>query len=218
MGGSFNPIHLGHIHAAKHVMKKTKLDGIWFVPAYFPPHKSPDKFVSSYHRYAMVSLATYRIEKFKALTLELEMSSVCYTIDTIKLLLDKYEKVIYRGDIPQLFFIMGSDSLLEIQTWKDYERLIEMIFFIVLQRDIGIFNSLYDMPDLIKKRFTMRFDELDLGKKNILLLKGRMPDISSSKIRELIKEGKDVSKLVPKSVYCYINKYKLYKEVNHFEE
>lgn len=210
MGGSFNPVHLGHLHAAKHVIKKTKLDEIWFVPAYFPPHKPSNEFISSYHRFAMVSLATYRIEKFKALTLELEKSSVCYTIDTIKLLLEKYEKIIYNINIPELFFIMGSDSLLEIQTWKEYEKLIEMIFFIVVERDRCIFDSLYSLPCMIKNRFTMRFDELNLKKKNILLLKGRMLDISSSKIRELIKEGRDISKLVPKSVYCYINKYKLY--------
>jgi nicotinate-nucleotide adenylyltransferase len=214
IGGSFNPVHLGHLYAARFALRKANLNEVWFLPAYLPPHKAKSQFVSAYHRFAMLSLATIKTKNFKILTFELDKSSICYTIDTINSLIQSFND----KNNHQFFFIMGSDSLLEIQTWKDYPKLLNLIFFIILERSNVSYNSLSSLPSWIKEKFTFNLNEMDLIRKNILLLKGKMPNISSSTIRNLIRENKDIGNLVPKSVIKYIQKYNLYKEVNHSQK
>jgi len=205
IGGSFNPVHLGHIHAAKFAKRKLGLTEVWFIPAFLPPHKSKELFVSSYHRFAMLSLATHNYPYFKILTTEVETSDVCYTIDTIK----KLMKIINSSDL--LYFILGNEAFLEIQTWKDYQELIKLINFVILQRNKEKQRLLFELPKFIIQRYASSLEEfLNDKDKNIITLKGKMLDISSSMIREKLQEGEDVDRYLAKAVSKYIRKYKLY--------
>jgi len=213
IGGSFNPVHSGHLHAAKFAMKQAELDEILFLPAFLPPHKPESVFILPYHRYAMLSLATQSYKYFKILTSELETSQVCYTIDTIKTLQAKYEKMDEKNHaLHDLYFIMGSDAFLEIQTWKNYKELITILYFIILERRGVPFDALHNLPPLITNRYADSVASATLNnRKNIVLLEGKMLTIASSQIRRLEKQGKNSARFVPGSVYNYIKKYHLYE-------
>ncbi|OGF67385.1 MAG: nicotinate (nicotinamide) nucleotide adenylyltransferase [Candidatus Fischerbacteria bacterium RBG_13_37_8] len=212
IGGSFNPVHSGHLHAAKFTMEQAELDEILFLPAFLPPHKPESVFISPYHRYAMLSIATQSQDHFKILTSELETSRICYTIDTIKTLQAHFKRHKGKLESPDLFFIMGSDAFLEIQTWKNYKELITLLYFIILERKGVSFSVLYNLPPLITKRYADNCATASIkSQKNIILLKGKMLTISSSHIRTRYKQGNDITRYIPKSVYNYIKKYHLYE-------
>lgn len=205
IGGSFNPVHLGHIYAAKFAKRKLGLNEIWFIPVFLPPHKSKELFVSSYHRFSMLSLATQNYPYFKILTTEIETSEVCYTIDTIK----KLMKIANSDDL--LFFILGNEAFIEIQTWKSYQELIKLINFVILQRSKEKQALLFELPEFIVERYASSLEEfLNNKDKNIIILKGKMLDISSSMIRDKLQKGEDVDRCLAKAVSNYIKKYHLY--------
>lgn len=214
MGGSFNPVHRGHLHAARFCAQKLVLEEVWFIPAYVPPHKPESLFISSYHRYAMIELAIQKNFAYKALPIEVETTHVCFTIDTIKNIIAPENKQADKTSLNssnQFFFIMGSDTLLEFQTWKNYNELLDIIYFAVLERKNNDFSMFADLPACITSRFTALLNPSFCSAKNIILLPGKMLPVSSSRIRELISEGKNFERLVPSSVANYIKKYKLYK-------
>lgn len=207
MGGSFNPVHRGHLHAAEFCMQQLPLDEVWFIPAYVPPHKPKSLLISAYHRFAMIILATQKFLQFKALNIEIETSNVCFTIDTVKELID-YQN---QSEV-QFYFILGSDGFFEIQTWKYYKELLNIIYFVVLERNINDFEKLYAMPEYISSRFIDSQQDWSLKKKkNVILLPGKMLSISSSKIREYVGSNKNIDRFVSSPVARYIEKYELYK-------
>jgi nicotinate-nucleotide adenylyltransferase len=214
IGGSYNPVHRGHLYAAQFAARKLLLDEVWLIPAFIPPHKPESLFISAYYRFAMLALATCTQPRVKAMTLELETAHVCFTIDTVRRIIAKRESIPRTaGAKPdQFFFIMGSDSFFEIITWKNYKQLLTMIYFVILERTKNDFKFLNQLPLHVTQRCTTRFNEDSLAAgKNIILLNGKMPDISSSQIRSLVADGKNIRGLVPKVVEKYIAKYGLYR-------
>ena len=209
-GGTFNPIHSGHIKAARVVRDNFILDKILFIPSYIPPHKVSKDIVSPEIRLHMVKLALGKSPEFIASSIEIDGKGTSYSILTLKKL-----KKIYPGS--SLYFILGIDAFLEIDTWKDYEKVLELCFFVVISRP-GY--CLEDARMILGGEYAGRTYTVSKGKNSgidpeegfkIFLLSFDAMDVASTEIRNRLRKNLSISGLVPDSVAAYINKNKLYQ-------
>lgn len=193
MGGTFNPIHHGHMILSEFIREELSLDRIIFIPT-GNPHKDRRQVLDGQIRKEMIDLAIESNKKFFLSTIEIDRNGISYTIDTLREL-----KSIYPKD--QLYMIIGADSLLELHTWKDFERLISITSFIVCNR-YGSENQ-----EVIR-----RINDLNhrYGG-NIIGIETPIIDISSTNIRQRVKKNLSIKYLVSESVEEYISKNKLYK-------
>jgi nicotinate-nucleotide adenylyltransferase len=195
MGGTFNPIHKGHLALAKAAMEEFVLDKIIFIPAGMPPHKKPGEVIDKEHRYNMVKLAIKRIPKFSISRIEVDRKGISYAVDTFNELKEIY------GEKTKLFYIMGLDSINEILEWRKPLELFKLCEFIVSTRPgsrIRTFKRLVKFPPLQK----------EVDKIHLMELK---ENISASEIRERLRSGKTVKGLLLRAVENYIKKNNLYK-------
>lgn len=183
LGGTFNPIHIGHLILAEEVREKLSLERIIFVPTYLPPHKDNSDIAKAQDRYQMIKLAIKNNRYFLLSDIEIRRDGRSYTIDTVK----EFKKI-YPND--ELYFITGSDLLKYLDEWKDLKEIINLVEFIVATRP-GY--PLEQMPPYIK---TVAI---------------RPVDVSAFEIRKRIKENKSFRYLVPEAVFKYINKKGLYR-------
>jgi nicotinate-nucleotide adenylyltransferase len=183
LGGTFNPIHIGHLILAEEAREKLGLDKVIFVPAYLPPHKDNLDIISAHDRYNMVRLAIKANKHFSVSDIEIKRDGRSYTIDTVREL-----KMVYSRD--ELYFITGSDLLKYLNDWKDLSEIISMVKFIVATRP-GY--PLEEIPSYIS---TVAI---------------RAVDISAFEIRACVKENKSFRYLVPDAVLGYINRKRLYR-------
>jgi nicotinate-nucleotide adenylyltransferase len=211
LGGTFNPIHYGHLAAAEEVRDRLKLDRILFIPSYLPPHKFEEEVPSAVQRLEMVRLATTDNPFFEPSEMEINRGGRSYTIDTVEEL---------RRAFPgaELYFITGLDSFLEIRTWRLWERLLTLCNFVVISRP-G-----YHFADLAKISFmesaAPELAGLDRGDLQQALVRSaaftiyleRIPlfDISSTDIRKRVKAGVSLKYLLPDAIETYIITNKLY--------
>jgi len=183
LGGTFDPIHNGHIYLAKRVCQKLALDKVLFIPTYFPPHKKGAKVTPAKHRYNMLKLAISGNKKFKISNMEIKRKGRSYSVETLRRLRKKY------GQKAELFFITGSDSLKELDKWKNLKEILSLCKFVIAKR-----------PGFgIKK-----------APENFVFLKINAKNISARDIRNKISSDKSISNLIPGAVKNYIYKYKLY--------
>ncbi len=211
LGGTFNPIHYGHLAAAEEVSDRLGLERVLFVPSFIPPHKHDEDIPSVIHRMEMVRLATADNPLFEPSDIELKRGGMSYTIDTIKTLLQSMHGA-------ELYFITGLDSFLEIQTWNRWEMLMTLCGFVVLSRPGYRFQDLSRIDFM--KSAEEEFLALDRGlHKQAVLQSGTytvflemipLYDISSTDIRRRIKEGRSIKYLLPDKVENYIIKNRLY--------
>ena len=183
LGGTFNPPHLGHLILAQEALKKLKLDKVIFIPASIPPHKEI-KDNKAYLRYKMISLASRGNPRFEVSKIELERKTISYSVDTLRILKNKY------GKNTEIFFITGSDSLNELESWKNIDEVLKLANFVIAIRP--------GFP-VRKLRRKVKFIEIPLL------------DISSSMIRKRIKASKSMRYLVPEKVRKFITRHRLYK-------
>jgi len=207
LGGTFNPVHNGHLKAAQTVKERFLLDEILFIPSFIPPHKKNGCTAAPGHRFNMVKLALSGHTDFVPSRLEIDAREKSYSIIT----LNKIKKL---NPESRIFFILGIDAFLEIDTWKDYTDLIEGCSFIVISRP-GF--NLEDAKNIIGGKYAQRMIEIkssikekDMGCYDFFLLHMGSLDIASSDIRERIKKGESIQGLVPKEVEKYIKEKKLY--------
>lgn len=195
MGGTFDPIHIGHLVTAEEVRYEFGIDEVLFVPTGHPPHKSNINMTTSEHRYLMTVLATAANPSFKVSRLEIDREGVTYTIDTIKEI-----KAIY-GEHIRLYFITGADAVQQILTWKESEELLQICDFVAVTR-----------PGYNKEELIKQIEELKRNyESNIHFLEVPALAISSSSIRSRISNIKPIKYLVPEEVENYIKKYNLYE-------
>lgn len=209
-GGTFDPVHLGHIEVALRVRALLSLDRVDFLPAYRPPHKRDLPVADAWHRFAMLVLATEEYDGLFVSTLELETRRVNYTIDTVARLHR------YWGDTTQLFFIMGADSFEEITTWKDYQQLLDRCNVVVMTRP-GHSLRTDHLPSSARRRI-VDLREGDRPEEfpspyRIYLCGGVENPISSTLIREAIRNGQPVQGLAP-AVRRHVEKYRLYRNAH----
>ena len=186
--GTFNPIHNAHLRMAEYALSNFNFDKIVFIPAYKPPHKNYDSNMS-YHRLKMVELATKYNPKFEVSDIEFQNEGKSYTYSTI---LKLYEKYNVDGKINM---IIGTDAFEKIRSWYQSEKLKNLVKFIVFRRE----NERRDFLDLKNEGYDFVFTKMNFY------------DVSSTELRERIKNGKLISNIVRKEVKEYIEEYGLYK-------
>lgn len=189
MGGTFDPIHNGHLIIAENVRNEYSLDRILFIPSSRPPHKEGKSISPAIDRYNMVNLSIASNEHFFSSTIEINREGHSYTIDTLKQLKTEHENY-------ELYFIIGQDAMKELHTWKEHHILFEYASFIVVSR------ISYDPEDIISANKT--------NLKSIYFAKTPIIEISSTMIRERIKNNQSITYLVDHLVEKYIYKEKLY--------
>lgn len=194
LGGTFDPIHYGHLITAQWAKENFFLDKVIFIPAGTPPHKLNKTVLSVKYRYAMTLLATIDVPYFEVSSMEMDREGPSYTIDTIK------ELSAYYSSETEIFFITGADSILELHTWNRYEELLKSCFFIAATRE-G-----YDTGKFLKR---IKEIQQKYGKR-IYTMEIPAVGISSTELRSRIQAGKTVKYLIPSSVEEYIKKHKLY--------
>ena len=216
-GGTFNPIHSGHLHIARSVRKIFSLSKILFVVAADPPHKPSKKLISLAHRYAMVSLATSEEPLFVPSLIELESHASPYSVDTMRKI---SRSVRPRGG--EVYFIAGGDSLLEVNSWRESEKLLTSYNFIFVRRpgaDTDNYDGFLpekavprvcDLTGLGRTAIRRKFEEEQFKNNRLFIVDVDAPDISATRIRNFASAGKDFRSLVPKPVHSYIQKLRLY--------
>ena len=194
MGGTFDPIHVGHLMTAEAVRDEFGLDKVLFIPAAVPPHMLDQQVTDARHRYLMTVLATTSNPHFDVSSIEMDRPGPSYTIDTI------YELRRQYGENTDLFFITGADAIAEIPTWDRIEELLGLCQFIAATRPGFLPNV-----DNIKEYFG------ELGSARIHRLETPELEISSTNIRDRLKRGFSIKYIVPPAVEDYIYKEGLYK-------
>lgn len=193
MGGSFDPIHNGHLHAAEQTKEVFGLEEVLFVPAYCPPHKSVDDLAPAVHRFEMAKLAVRDVPGFKASPVEFERACYTYAGDTINAIKEEY-------DVGwEFYFITGLDAILTIINWDKARTYPGISAFIAVVRP-G-----YDL-DRIKKELPAEF------RPHVLFLQIKGISVSSTEIRDRVRSGMPISGLVPEAVKEYIEVQNLYRD------
>jgi nicotinate-nucleotide adenylyltransferase len=184
LGGTFNPIHNGHLAIAQAALEYLKLDKVLFVPAFLPPHKSSPDIIPAKFRYEMTRLAIKAYPQFEICDFEIKQKQKSYTVYTLQYLRRKY------GTKVKFYFIIGDDALAGLHRWKYINQLFRLTQFVCVRR--GGYKP-------VKTKFKVLFVNM-----NTL-------DISSSNIRLRLMDNKPVEYLIPQSVNLYIKKHRLYR-------
>jgi len=199
LGGTFDPIHNGHLAAARSVSSTFNTDQVRFVPAYSAPHKQLQESISAFHRFAMVALAISGAEGFYISTIEVDAMEKRYTVDTLHQM---------RAENPdgELLFILGTDMYREFETWKNYREVLGLAHLVVVHRPGFAFRE-----DLAPHTVLRKGEAVTLPRTPaVFYLPFVEQPVSSTAIRDACRRGDDVSPSVPSAVWTYINKHKLY--------
>lgn len=211
-GGTFNPIHYGHLTAAEEVREKLGLNKIIFVPSGNPPLKDKE-LADAKHRYKMVKLAISKNRSFAVSDIEYKKKDKSYSVDTLERL-----RRLYPGAM--LYFIAGIDAFIDIPNWWQPERLVSLADFIVVSRPAFKFIDLASSPYLkINKNILKNLDNAKFenyktklkSSRDIIMMRITPVEISATGIRKLIKRRKSIKYLLPEEVESYIITHKIYK-------
>ncbi|MBN1933147.1 MAG: nicotinate-nucleotide adenylyltransferase [Anaerolineae bacterium] len=195
IGGTFDPIHLGHLIVAEQVRTRLELDRMIFIPAGLPPHKLDEAITDPRHRLEMVRLATADNPYFALSRVDIDRLGPSYTVDTVRLFLDNW------GARAELYFLLGSDSLAELPSWRQPDQLIHLCRIVAVGRP-GYNVNLAELDRLLP------------GVTNLIhIVDTPTLDISSSDIRRRVREGRSIRYLVPQAVEQYIDEHHLYLDL-----
>jgi nicotinate-nucleotide adenylyltransferase len=214
-GGTFNPIHYGHLRSAEEIRIMFGLEKIFFIPSGNPPLKRKD-LADAKHRLKMVRMAVRGNPFFEVLDIECIRPGKSYTVNTLELMLKKYTDV-------DFYFMLGIDAFLDIPNWREPERIMSLTNFIVLSRPGNSFKDLLDSPYLDIKKTGLA--GLDRGgrepcrtalsnSKRVFLAKVTPIGTSSTDIRKSVKKGSSIKYLLPQNVESYIISKSLYIQIN----
>jgi len=193
LGGTFDPIHHGHLVAAQEARHQLGLDLVLFVPAGNPPHKPARPISAAAHRLRMVELAIAGRSDFALSRVDVDRPGPCYTVETLALLREEW------GSTPTFFFIEGADSLAEITTWYRPHLLIQLSELAVVRRpgvELDLDRLEIELPGLGERLHWVQMPQLE---------------ISSSELRARVRDGRPISYLLPESVEAYVREHGLYR-------
>lgn len=205
LGGTLDPIHVGHVEAAVAARAALQLDRVIVVPSRVPPHRQQQPLASPYHRFAMAALAAGPLDWMMVSDLELCSPGPSYTADTLT-------RLQARGLTPtQIFFITGADAFAEIATWRNYPEVLDLAHFAVVSRPGYPVGSLPERLPFLAERLRTdggrgQRDERTL----VFLIDSPTPDVSSTGIRRRAQQGESLSGLVPLAVEAHILRHGLY--------
>ena len=197
MGGTFDPIHTGHLCPAEAALEAFELERVVFIPSGRPPHKRECGIEDAEHRYAMVLLATCANPRFEVSRAELERRGLSFTVDTVGGLAQIFPEA-------EFYFITGADALVEIFTWRDWMSLFGLCHFIAVPRP-G-----YDLAEFFSQVDGCGAEVARTVRSRVHIMPAPLLEISSTCIRACLASGRPVRYLVPEPVYAYIVKHKLY--------
>jgi nicotinate-nucleotide adenylyltransferase len=208
LGGTFDPIHVGHLAAARAADAAIGFDRTLFVPSHVPPHRPDRPRASGYHRWQMTALAVADTPGWQASDLELVRGGASYTFDTLTAL---------RGQEPtsQFFFITGADAFAEVASWRRYPDVLELAHFVVIARSgTSLDRVRVRLPDLAS-RMVACGDLVPAACRSapfpsIFLVSAETPDVSSTDVRRRVAAGESLAGLVPDAVARYIADHRLY--------
>jgi nicotinate-nucleotide adenylyltransferase len=207
-GGTFNPVHWGHLRSAEEIRELFNLERVIFIPTNISPHKESQELVSPHHRFTMLNLAVAGNPFFVASDIELKRAGTSYSIETM----NYFKQTAQEEIIP--FFIVGVDAFLEIGTWKKYQELFSLCNFIVMTRPRYEIKELQQLiPHQVMKEFSYCPDEkrfIHSSQFSIYLAEITAMDISSQAIRARVKNSRSVTYLLPQAVERYIEEHALY--------
>ena len=195
MGGTFDPIHYGHLVTAQAVRESLQVEKILFMPTGNPPHKSEKKVTSGEKRYFMTVLATITNPAFEVSRIEIDREGYTYTIDTIK----ELKKSLCEDT--KIYFITGADAIHKILTWKEPEKLLRLCEFVAVTRPGYNKEQLFEQVEELKTKFEGKIHFLEVPSL----------DISSSDIRKRVSENRSIKYMLPEEVENYIYKFGLYR-------
>ncbi len=211
LGGTFDPIHEGHLAVAEAACAALGLDEVLFIPSHHPPHRRVEPQASRYHRFAMVALALADRPTFLASDVELLAADWSYTSVTLRRLHAT------AFDALQLFFITGADAFAEIATWKDYPAILDLANFVVVSRPGDPAGSIPDRLPRLRERMIVT-PSSDAARPparadgtSIWLVQARTPDVSSTEVRRRLRSGEPIEGVLPAAVAQYIERHHLYR-------
>jgi nicotinate-nucleotide adenylyltransferase len=204
LGGTFDPIHMGHVDAARVAEAALGLGEVLLVTSHIPPHRTQPA-ASPYHRFAMVALTVARHPRWRASDLELQTAAPSYTSCT----LDRLHAAGYRPI--ELFFIVGADAFREIESWKDYPSIFDRAHFAVISRPGADVSDLAErLPPLASRMIRATTVAVASGATSIFLIDAPTADVSSTAIRRRRAAGHSIAGLVPAEVEQHIEQHRLY--------
>ncbi len=195
-GGTFNPIHMGHLIMANEVCKHHHLSKIIFMPTYIPPHKYVDDLVAAQYRYEMIKAAISGNSTLEVSDIEIKREGKSYTIDTILEIMKRY------GEDCEIYLIMGADSLNELELWKEIKRLSQLCHFVIVNRPGFKTEASARLLEIVGSTSLLDLERLRIEINPV--------DISSTNIRKRVNDGDEIEGLVPKCVEAYIKEHGLY--------
>jgi nicotinate-nucleotide adenylyltransferase len=198
LGGTFDPIHNGHVEAAAAAQQALDLNAITLIPSHIPPHRHDPVAATGEQRYEMARLAAAGRPGWSASRIELDREGPSYTYDTLKALDEQGGS---QGT--QIFFITGADAFAEITTWSRYPAVLDLANFVVVSRP-GI------TLDSLRARVPSAFRDRPSTSTRVILVEAHTPDISSTDIRRRVRAGHSLSGFVPDPVARYIAEHRLY--------
>ena len=221
-GGSFDPVHAGHITVARRLLKLFALDTVLFIPAHVAPHKRESRVTPALQRYAMLVLATQAEAQLKVSSIEIDAPERPYTVDTLSRLQAEL------GRAAHLFFIMGADSWMEITTWREWERVLSLSNHIVVTRPGYEVSAAHVTPSIRERVIDLQGADEDRVKREmdgsaglkIYITDAVRMDVSATAIRKLLREGDreaEIAGLVPPAVAEFMRKYRLYRDKHESE-
>ena len=209
LGGTFDPIHLGHLRSAEEICQELNLGNVYLIPSASPPHKATESVTSFRHRLAMTHLAADMSPYLEAMDLEGRRPGHSYSIETLRELYRAF------GSDAEVFFILGMDAFMEIRTWKEYEHLFDYAHFVIIGRPGFETDKLREVLLDLGAGIDVGKGEADLftapSGKTVRRANTTLMDISSTRIREMVRENKSIRFLVPERVGNYIANERLYR-------
>lgn len=209
LGGTFDPIHFGHLDAADAARRALKLDQVWFIPSCDPPHRPADPRASGFHRFALVALAIQGNDALRGSDIEMTRTGPSYTADTLR-------GLAREGWRPsQLFFILGSDAFAEIATWREFPAVLDAANFVVIARPGTTLDAAAARTPALRGRLRSPGRETsEAAGTSVFLVEARTRDVSSSTIRARLAARQSIDDLVPTAVARHIVAHHLYEAVD----
>lgn len=206
LGGTLDPVHVGHVETALAARDALALDRVLLLPSRVPPHRPLQPSASPFHRFAMAALAVNGIEGVEACDIELVAPGTSYTAST----LERFHESGTQAS--QIFFILGADAFAEIETWNRYPRVLDMANFVVVSRPGYDSHRIVESLPALAGRFstTAPARASVASDTRILILQAGTPDVSSTEIRRRLRAGEPVAGLVTEAVERHIRQHRLY--------